>query len=113
MPRIPHVSRLWRLAAPLLLAIACSHDTPRDNPLDPQLTPPVDLVLMGYDDHSILIGGDTYSRFGLSLDYTTQQALLHWGSTRRRKWVSSPAMNPTRSPLTFLPSSSPAWASKP
>jgi len=29
--------------AALLLALSCSHDTPRDNPLDPQLTPPVEL----------------------------------------------------------------------
>lgn len=32
---------LWWLAGPLLLA--WSHDAPRDNPLDPQLTPPVQL----------------------------------------------------------------------
>ena len=33
----------WWLAGPLLLALSCSHDAPRDNPLDPQLTPPVEL----------------------------------------------------------------------
>jgi len=31
------------MAAALLLALACDHDSPRDNPLDPQLTPPVEL----------------------------------------------------------------------
>ena len=43
MPRMPVVPSLWWLVGPLLLALACSHDSPRDNPLDPQLTPPVQL----------------------------------------------------------------------
>ena len=43
MPRTHCVSSLWWLLAPLLLALACSHDAPRDNPLDPTLTPPVEL----------------------------------------------------------------------
>ena len=43
MPRTPVVPSLWWLAGLLLLALACSHDSPRDNPLDPTLTPPVEL----------------------------------------------------------------------
>ena len=43
MPRTPVAPFLWWLAGPLLLALACSHDAPRDNPLDPTLTPPVQL----------------------------------------------------------------------
>ena len=43
MPRTCCVSTLWWLAGPLLVALACSHDSPRDNPLDPTLTPPVEL----------------------------------------------------------------------
>ena len=43
MPRIPRFSPLWWLTGTLLLALACSHDSPRDNPLDPTLTPPVEL----------------------------------------------------------------------
>jgi len=40
---MPVFPSLWWLATPLLLALACSHDSPRDNPLDPTLTPPVEL----------------------------------------------------------------------
>lgn len=37
-------TRLWGcLAVPLLLA--CCHDAARDNPLDPSLTPPVELAV--------------------------------------------------------------------
>ena len=43
MPRTPNLYSLWWLAGPLVVALACSHDSPRDNPLDPKLTPPVDL----------------------------------------------------------------------
>ena len=43
MPRTSGISSLWWLAGPLLAALACSHDSPRDNPLDPTLTPPVEL----------------------------------------------------------------------
>ena len=43
MPRTPKVPSFWWLAGPLLAALACSHDSPRDNPLDPTLTPPVQL----------------------------------------------------------------------
>ena len=43
MPHRPVIPSLWLLTAPLLLALACSHDSPRDNPLDPTLTPPVEL----------------------------------------------------------------------
>ena len=43
MPRIRSFSSLWWLAGPPLLALSCSHDAPRDNPLDPTLTPPVEL----------------------------------------------------------------------
>ena len=43
MPRPTGAPCRWRLAGPLLLAFACTHDAPRDNPLDPQLTPPVSL----------------------------------------------------------------------
>jgi len=46
MPRTPEVPSRWWLAGPLLLALSCSHDTPRDNPLDPQLTPPVELQVV-------------------------------------------------------------------
>jgi len=37
------LSSLWWLTGPLLLTLACSHHSPRDNPLDPTLTPPVQL----------------------------------------------------------------------
>ena len=40
------------LAVPLLLALACSHDTSRDNPLDPQLTPAVEDVTVTVDEAS-------------------------------------------------------------
>ena len=43
MLRTRKVSSLWWLAGPLLFALACSHDSPRDNPLDLTLTPPVEL----------------------------------------------------------------------
>ena len=43
MSSTPVVPSLRWLAGLLLLALACSHDAPRDNPLDPQLTPPVEL----------------------------------------------------------------------
>ena len=43
MSRTPVAPSLRWLTAPLLLALACSHDSPRDNPLDPKLTPPVEL----------------------------------------------------------------------
>ena len=43
MPRKTKRSSLWWLAGPLLVTLACSHDSPRDNPLDPTLTPPVEL----------------------------------------------------------------------
>lgn len=34
----------WQLVGPVLLALcACSHDAPRGNPVDPDLTPPVEL----------------------------------------------------------------------
>ena len=46
MSRAPQVSSLWWLGGPLLLALSCSHDAPRDNPLDPQLTPPVELQVV-------------------------------------------------------------------
>ena len=36
-------SSLWWLSGLLLVALACSHDSPRDNPMDPTLTPPVEL----------------------------------------------------------------------
>ena len=38
----PGRSRWW-LLGPLFLVLCCSHDAPRDNPLDPHLTPPVEL----------------------------------------------------------------------
>ena len=43
MPRAPVIPPLWWLVGLLLLALACSHESPRDNPMDPQLTPPVQL----------------------------------------------------------------------
>ena len=46
MPRTPITPSLWWLAGPLLLALACGHDSPRDNPLDPTLTPPVELQVV-------------------------------------------------------------------
>ena len=38
-----NLSSLWWPTGPMLLALACSHNAPRDNPLDPKLTPPVEL----------------------------------------------------------------------
>jgi len=38
-------NKTWLLAIPLLLSFACSHDTNRDNPLDPELTPVVELAV--------------------------------------------------------------------
>ena len=43
MPPVRDLSSLWLLTAPLLLVLACSHDSPRENPFDPTLTPPVEL----------------------------------------------------------------------
>ena len=57
MSRRPVLHWLPWLAGPLL-ALACSHDSPRDNPLDPQLTPPVTLQV--------------------ALDDTTGTATLTW-----------------------------------
>ena len=43
MPHTRAIRSRRCLLGPLLLALACAHDAPRDNPLDPQLTPVVDL----------------------------------------------------------------------
>ena len=50
MHRTPGRSSRWWLAGLLLLALGCSHDTSRDNPLDPQLTPPVEDVTVTVDE---------------------------------------------------------------
>ena len=50
----------WLLAAGICLFLACSHDSTRDNPLDPELTPPVELQV--------------------TLDNTTGNATLTWSS---------------------------------
>ena len=43
MPRAGVLSARCLPLATLLLALACGHDSPRDSPVDPKLTPPVEL----------------------------------------------------------------------
>ena len=81
MPRTPNCHCLRWLTGPLLLALACSHDAPRDNPLDPQLTPPVELQV--------------------ALDHTTGAVALTWtryeGETEFGEyWVLRNASESTR-----------------
>ena len=41
--RLNFTKNVLLLAIPLLGLLACGHDAKRDNPLDPELTPPVKL----------------------------------------------------------------------
>ena len=50
MSLIPEAPSFWWLVVPLLVAAGCSHDTSRDNPLDPQLTPAVEDVTVEVDE---------------------------------------------------------------
>ena len=52
MPRVWLNSRFssWCVTLLLTLALAACHDTPRDNPFDPSLTPAVELVSAAVED---------------------------------------------------------------